>query len=142
MIGDNPLSPRTGKPILSQGNVYTENANGTRGPICHKGWGIEEVRKSIFSLRLKISSHIFQANVACREAGFSEGAWAFSTWHNYFPRSSGTLNETMTNVNCTGNETSLLQCDYDVEPDEYWCRGNYLYRYIAGVFCKGEKKHD
>ncbi len=77
--------------------------------------------------------------MACRQAGYSAGAWAYTT-NNFFRMThTSRLNETMSSVGCAGNETSLLQCPYHAaNPTQYYCRWNYLTNYVAGVFCRGE----
>ncbi|XP_072029155.1 scavenger receptor cysteine-rich type 1 protein M130-like isoform X2 [Amphiura filiformis] len=82
--------------------------HGYWGTICHRGWDISD------------------ANVLCRELGF-QGAI------NAIPRSffgAGNLNISLTNVQCSGEESSLLLC-----PHSGWGNHNCTMQDIASVSC-------
>jgi len=74
------------------GNVYATNSNGYFGPVCDDDWGSNE------------------ANVVCRQLGFSSG-----TYHtgSYYVTPS-TSKFAMDDVVCSGSEKNLQDCKYNL----------------------------
>ncbi len=137
-------APETGALIPSQGQIYVENADGTRGQVCDLGWGLKEVRARI-QLRKQLERcckyYILQAHVACRQAGYPLGALAYTS-ASFFGYGDYALPFSMSHVNCTGSENSLLECAYDPDPKSGPCwdygREYRLKDRMAGVYCKGK----
>ena len=91
----------------TSGNVFAINSLGIYGPVCDDLWSTAD------------------ANVVCRQLGFSSGTpyWK-SHWGNV------PTDFVMDNVKCNGNENSLQECTYATKE-------NCGAREGAGVSCKG-----
>ena len=84
--------------------------NNTYGSVCHDLWGEAD------------------AQVVCKQLGFNDsGASALA--NAYYNSSSGPIY--LDNVQCEGNETSLIECDYDRNVND--CD----HTEDAGVSCQG-----
>ena len=97
--------------MAAQGRVEVFYS-GTWGRVCYDFWDLRD------------------ANVVCSQLGF-EGALS-ATSSASFGRGKGHF--WMDNVNCTGNESSLTECEHSAGPLKY-CRRNKL----AGVVCRTGK---
>ena len=82
--------------------------DGINGTICSKGWTKQD------------------AMVACRQMGYTGGV-------PFGPRYYSSRTPIwMSDINCTGNETSISQCQYNDTGAQQSCRSNRL---AARVFC-------
>ena len=97
--------------MASQGRVEVFYS-GTWGRVCYDFWDLSD------------------ANVVCSQLGFERALSATSSVS--FGRGKGHF--WMDHVNCTGNESSLTECEHSAGPLKY-CRRNKL----AGVVCRTGK---
>lgn len=81
------------------------------------------------------------AAVACRQLGFAEALKTYtSSSHNDFEFS------WKRGLKCKGNETKLMDCQQDIDPDiMYLCGHRSVHRYssvraVAGVVCKNDSR--
>ena len=77
------------------------------------------------------------ANIVCKQKGFRGGvAYTPGTTNPFYTRTQTIVKETspilMTEVHCTGNETSLGKCSYKATSKTTWCD---YYAPRAGVLC-------
>ena len=105
-----------GGPDNAAGRVEVSYYNGTWGTVCGSLWGIDEAR------------------VVCRQLGFRYALKAYRSAH--YGQGTGPI--LLSNVDCSGSESSLLSCKhYGI--GEHYC----AHSEDNGVRCgntKGEKK--
>ena len=87
--------------------------NGAWGTVCDNGWDLKD------------------ANIVCRQLGYGKAVTAPKT--AAFGRGQGNI--WMTNVRCTGNESSITQCAHNGLE-----KGNCSHRNDAGVICSTGKR--
>ena len=91
----------------TSGNVFAINSLGIYGPVCDDLWSTAD------------------ANVVCRQLGFSSGTRYHNSHWGSVP-----ADFAMDNVKCNGNENSLQECTYKTTDD---CKASEG----AGVSCDG-----
>lgn len=85
--------------------------NGEWGTVCDNEWNLED------------------ANVSCRQLGYKSALLNFT--REYFGRGSGPI--WISNVQCNGNETSLLECR-----QERVLQRGCTHKQDVGVLCRGK----
>ena len=87
------------------GSVYVTNSEGYHGPVCDNKWNHKA------------------ATVVCKELGFTGG---IAKRNSYFGKEADFA---MDEVECSGSETSILQCSHKID------FGDYTFYNVAGVDC-------
>ena len=86
--------------------------NGEWGTVCDVGWDLND------------------AQVVCRQLGYSDAIQAMFNQNAYFGRGSGSV--LMANISCSGTERHLFDCAFET-PGVEQC----THAMDAGVICKG-----
>lgn len=110
-----------GSPLAHAGIVQIRNY-GRWGSSCDRYWGPT------------------QGHVVCRELGYRRALFTNFRSDGLFERQSAPI--WIKKANCTGNESSIFQCDlkYMCSSDERYAKCLYVFKHNDGVIC--ESNHE